>query len=147
MEYALYLALAKCDYGKKYTSEGIEKKAGELKFERCYVDKVEKAKKLLAAMKELEKENAEYEALLEARRQKRWERKQRQMDRRAEKKRLQEEKEREEKIQIQTEAYLRAMKAVKEEENNKVKSKPEENMTETTKESTENTEETSATTE
>lgn len=162
MEYALYLALAKCDYGKKYTSEGIEKKAGELKFERCYVDKVEKAKKLLAAMKELEKENAEYEALLEARRQKRWERKQRQMDRRAEKKKLQEEKEREEKIQIQTEAYLRAMKAVKEEEkkeenvpveeeNNKVKSKPEENMTETTKdstkESTENTEETSATTE
>lgn len=115
MEYALYLALAKCDYGKKYTSEGIEKKAGELKFERSYVDKVEKAKKLLAAMKELEKENAEYEALLEARRQKRWERKQRQMDRRAEKKRIQEEKEREEKIQIQTEAYLRAMKAVKEE--------------------------------
>nr|DAZ13778.1 MAG TPA: hypothetical protein [Caudoviricetes sp.] len=115
MEYALYLALAKCDYGKKYTSEGIEKKAGELKFERCYVDKVEKAKKLLAAMKELEKENAEYEALLEARKQKRWERKQRQMDRRAEKKRLQKEKEREEKIQIQAEAYLRAMKAVKEE--------------------------------
>lgn len=114
MEHALYLALAKCDYGKKYTSEGIEKKAGELKFERCYVNKVEKAKKLLAAMEELEKENAEYEALLEARRQKRWERKQRQMDRRAEKKRLQEEKEREEKIQIQTEAYLRAMKAVKE---------------------------------
>ena len=147
MEYALYLALAKCDYGKKYTSEGIEKKAGELKFERCYVDKVEKAKKLLAAMKELEKENAEYETLLEARRQKRWERKQRQMDRRTEKKRIQEEKEREEKIQIQTEAYLRAMKAVKEEEkkeenvpveeeNNKVESKPEENMTETTKEST-----------
>lgn len=162
MEYALYLALAKCDYGKKYTSEGIEKKAGELKFERCYVDKVEKAKKLLAAMKELEKENAEYEALLEARRQKRWERKQRQMDRRAEKKRLQEEKEREEKIQIQTEAYLRAMKAAKEEEkkeenvpveeeNTKAESKPEENMTETikksTKESTENIEKIAATTE
>ena len=158
MEYALYLALAKCDYGKKYTAEGIEKKAGELKFERCYVDKVEKAKKLLAAMEELKKENAEYEALLEARRQKRWERKQRQMDRRAEKKRLQEEKEREEKIQIQTEAYLRAMKAVKEEEkkeenvpveeeNIKTESKPEENMTETTKDSTENTEETAATTE
>lgn len=162
MEYALYLALAKCDYGKKYTSEGIEKKAGELKFERCYVDKVEKAKKLLAAMEELKKENAEYEALLEARRQNRWERKQRQMDRRAEKKRLQEEKEREEKIQIQTEAYLRAMKAVKEEEkkeenipveeeNIKTESKPEENMTETTKdstkESTENTEETATTTE
>lgn len=115
MEYALYLALAKCDYGKKYTSEGIEKKAGELKFERCYVNKVEKAMKLLAAMEELEKENAEYEALLEARKQKRWERKQRQMDRRAEKKKAQEEKEREEKIRIQTEAYLRAMKAAKEE--------------------------------
>ena len=57
----------------------------------------------------------EYEALLEARRQKRWERKQRQMDRRAEKKRIQEEKEREEKIKILTEAILRAMKTAKEE--------------------------------
>ena len=147
MEKVLYLAIAKEMYGHTLTPEGIEKKAEELKYEKVYVKKVEQAMKMLAAMKELEKENAEYEALLEARRQKRWERKQRQMDRRAEKKRLQEEKEREEKIQIQTEAYLRAMKAVKEEENNKVKSKPEENMTETTKESTENTEETSATTE
>ena len=66
-------------------------------------------------MKDLEKENAEYEALLEARRQKRWERKQKQIDRRAEKKRIQEEKEREEKIQILTEAILRAMKTAKEE--------------------------------
>lgn len=37
------------------------------------------------------------------------------MDRRAEKKRIQEEKEREEKIQILTEAILRAMKTAKEE--------------------------------
>ncbi len=161
MKKVLYLAIAKYLYGDIYTSEGIEKKAEELKYEKTYVKIVEYAIKMLAAMKELEKENAEYEALLEARRQKRWERKQRQMDRRAEKKRLQEEKEREEKIQIQTEAYLRAMKAVKEEkkeenvpveeENNKVESKPEENMTEitkeNTKESTENTEETVATTE
>lgn len=162
MEKVLYLAIAKEMYGHTLTPEGIEKKAEELKYEKVYVKKVEQAMKMLAAMKELEKENAEYEALLEARRQKRWERKQRQMDCRAEKKRLQEEKEREEKIQIQTEAYLRAMKAVKEEEkkeesvpvekeSNKVESKPEENMTETTKESTkestENTEETATTTE
>lgn len=162
MEKVLYLAIAKEMYGHTLTPEGIEKKAEELKYEKVYVKKVEQAMKILAAMKELEKENAEYEALLEARRQKRWERKQRQMDCRAEKKRLQEEKEREEKIQIQTEAYLRAMKAVKEEEkkeesvpvekeSNKVESKPEENMTETTKESTkestENTEETATTTE
>lgn len=162
MEKVLYLAIAKSWYKDKYTSNGIEKKAEDLKLEKVYVKKVEQAMKMLAAMKELEKENAEYEALLEARRQKRWERKQRQMDRRAEKKRLHEEKEREEKIQIQTEAYLRAMKAVKEEEkkeenvpveeeNTKVESKPEENMTETTKESTkestENTEETDTTTE
>ena len=162
MEKVLYLAIAKEMYGHTLTPEGIEKKAEELKYEKVYVKKVEQAMKMLAAMEELEKENAEYEALLEARRQKRWERKQRQMDRRAEKKRLQEEKEREEKIQIQTEAYLRAMKAVKEEEkkeesvpvekeSNKVESKPEENMTETTKESTkestENTEETATTTE
>ncbi len=162
LEKALYIAIAKRYWTDTCTSEGIEKKAEEIKLEKCYVNKVEKAKKLLAAMKDLEKENAEYEALLEARRQKRWERKQKQMDRRAEKKRIQEEKEREEKIQILTEAILRAMKTAKEEEkkeenvpveeeNNKVESKPEENMTETTKESTkestENTEETSATTE
>ena len=162
MEKVLYLAIAKEMYGHTLTPEGIEKKAEELKYEKVYVKKVEQAMKMLAAMEELEKENAEYEALLEARRQKRWERKQRQMDRRAEKKKAQEEKEREEKIQIQTEAYLRAMKAVKEEEkkeenvpveeeNNKVESKPEENMTETTKESTkestESTKETDTTTE
>lgn len=162
MEKVLYLTLVKYFFVNTYTSEGIEKKAEELKYEKKYAKTVEQGMKLLAAMEELEKENAEYEALLEARRQKRWERKQRQMDRRAEKKKAQEEKEREEKIQIQTEAYLRAMKAVKEEEkkeesvpveeeSNKVESKPEENMTETTKEntkeSTENTEETATTTE
>lgn len=162
MEKALYLTLAKYYYGDTYTSEGIEQVANELKYKKDYVKKVEQAMKLFAAMEELEKENAEYEALLEARRQKRWERKQRQMDRRAEKKKAQEEKEREEKIQIQTEAYLRAMKAAKEEEkkeenvpveeeNTKAKSKLEENMTETTKESTKestkNTEETATTTE
>lgn len=116
LEKALYIAIAKRYWTDTCTSEGIEKKAEEIKLEKCYVNKVEKAKKLLAAMKDLEKENAEYEALLEARRQKRWERKQKQMDRRAEKKRIQEEKEREEKIQILTEAILRAMKTVKEEE-------------------------------
>lgn len=114
MEKVLYLAIAKEMYGHTLTPEGIEKKAEELKYEKVYVKKVEQAMKMLAAMKELGKENAEYEALLEARKQKRRERKQRQMDRRAEKKRIQEEKEREEKIQIQTEAYLRAMKAAKE---------------------------------
>lgn len=115
LEKALYIAIAKRYWTDTCTSEGIEKKAEEIKLEKCYVNKVEKAKKLLAAMKDLEKENAEYEALLEARRQKRWERKQKQMDRRAEKKRIQEEKEREEKIQILTEAILRAMKTAKEE--------------------------------
>ena len=162
MEKVLYLAIAKSWYKDKYTSNGIEKKAEDLKLEKIYVKKVEQAMKMLAAQEELNEENAEYELLLEARKKSRWKRKQRQMDRRAEKKRLQEEKEKEEKIQIQTEAYLRAMKAVKEEEkkeenvpveeeNNKVESKLEENMTETTKESTkestENTEETATTTE
>lgn len=115
MEKVLYLTLAKFHYGWCLTSKGIEKKAEELALMKEYVKRAEQGIKMLAAMDELEKENAEYEALLEARRQKRWERKQRQMDRRAEKKKVQEEKEREEKIQIQTEAYLRAMKAAKEE--------------------------------
>lgn len=159
MEKVLYLAIAKSWYKDRYTSKGIEKKAEDLKLEKIYVKKVEQAMKMLAAMEELEKENAEYEALLEARKKSRWERKQRQMDRRAEKKKLQEEKEREEKIQIQTEAYLRAMKIAKEEEkkeenipveeeNTKIESKQEEDTIETTKENAEeSTEKTSATTE
>lgn len=115
MENVLYLTIAKYLYGNRYTSEGIEKKSEDIKYEKAYVKKVEQAMKMLAAMEELKKENEEYEALIESRREKRWKRKQRQMDRRSEKKRIQEEKEREEKIQIQTEAYLRAMKAAKEE--------------------------------
>lgn len=162
MEKVLYLIIAKYWFKDTCTSEGIERKAEEFKYNKNYTKIVEQAMKMLAAMEDLEKENAEYEALLEARRQKRWERKQRQMDRRAEKKKAQEEKEREEKIQIFTEAFLRAIKAVKEEEkkeenipveeeNTKAESKPEENMTETikksTEESTENTEKIATTTE
>lgn len=79
MEKVLYLTLAKYFFVNTYTSEGIEKKAEELKYEKKYAKTVEQGMKLLAAMEELEKENAEYEALLEARRQKRWERKQRQI--------------------------------------------------------------------
>ena len=115
IEDALYLAIAKYNWSNIYTSKGIEKKAKEMKLQKYYANVVSKAMKMFAAMKELKKENEEYEALIESRRKKRWERKQRQMDRRVEKKRIQEEKEREEKIQIQTEAYLRAMKAAKEE--------------------------------
>lgn len=115
MEKVLYLVIAKYWFKDACTSEGIERKAEEFKYNKIYTKIVEKAMKMLAAMKELEEENTEYEALLEKRRQKRWERKQRQIDRRAEKKRVQEEKEREEKIQIFTEAILRAMKAAKEE--------------------------------
>ena len=62
MEKVLYLAIAKEMYGHTLTPEGIEKKAEELKYEKVYVKKVEQAMKMLAAMEELEKENAEYEA-------------------------------------------------------------------------------------
>lgn len=89
------------------------KKKARLKIRENYVKKVEQAMKMLAAQEELNEENAEYELLLEARKKSRWKRKQRQMDRRAERKKLQEEKEKEEKIQIQTEAYLRANESCK----------------------------------
>lgn len=55
LEKALYIAIAKRYWTDTCTSEGIEKKAEEIKLEKCYVNKVEKAKKLLAAMKDLEK--------------------------------------------------------------------------------------------
>ena len=50
MEKVLYLALAKHIYGWKYTSEGIEQIADELKYKREYVKKVEQAMKMLAAI-------------------------------------------------------------------------------------------------
>lgn len=84
-----------------------------MKLEKVYVKCINAAMKMIAAQEELEEENAEYKLFLEAREKRRWNRKQRRMDRRTEKKRIQIEKEREEKIQIQTEAYLRAMKSSK----------------------------------
>lgn len=65
-------------------------------------------------MQELEKEKADHELVLEQRRKNRWDKKQKQMDRRAAKKKELEDVEKERQIEIQKEAYVRAMHEVAE---------------------------------
>lgn len=125
IEDGLYIALARRNFSDKYTPEGVEKMAEMMKLQKVYVKRINAAMKMLAAQEELEEENAEYKLLLEAREKSRWNRKQRQMDRRAERKKLQEEKEREEKIQIQTEAILRAKEITKQKKKDKKKNNKE----------------------
>ena len=114
IEKALYLAIAKQLYASTYTPEGIERKADELRYKKEYVKKVNAALKMLKLQKELKVEELLHEQVLEERKQKRWERKQKQMDKRTAKKKELEEKEAERQIEIQKEAYIRAMKEVEE---------------------------------
>ena len=111
---ALFLALAKQLYASTYTPEGVERMADELRYQKKYVKKVDAALKMLKLQKELKVEELLHEQILEERKQKRWERKQKQMDKRAAKKKELEEKEAERQIEIQKEAYIRAMKEVEE---------------------------------
>ena len=114
IEKALYLAIAKQLYASTYTPEGVERNADELRYKKEYVKKVDAALKMLKLQKELKVEELLHEQVLEERKQKRWERKQKQMDKRAAKKKELEEKEAERQIEIQKEAYIRAMKEVEE---------------------------------
>lgn len=119
IEGGLYIALARRNYSDKFTPEGVEKMAEMMKLEKVYVKRVNAAMKMLAAQEELEEENAKYKLALEARKKSRWNRKKRQLYRRVERERIQEEKEREEKIQIQTEAILRAKEIAKQKKKDK----------------------------
>ena len=123
---ALFLALAKQLYASTYTPEGVERMADELRYQKKYVKKVDAALKMLKLQKELKVEELLHEQILEERKQKRWDRKQKQMDKRAAKKKEQEEREAEHQIEIQKEAYIRAMKEV--EENKKYEDGLEANM-------------------
>lgn len=114
IEKALYLAIAKQLYASTYTPEGVERKTNELRYKKEYVKKVNAALKMLKLQKELKVEELLHEQVLEERKEKRWERKQKQMDKRAAKKKELEEKETERQIEIQKEAYIRAMKEVEE---------------------------------
>lgn len=107
LERALYLALAKHkDTKKEYTPEGIEHLADELKYKKKYVKYVKDGLKLYSDKRKAwykEKEDAE---MLERKRAKR-----------RKKKAERAERKREEQINIQKEAYVRAMKEMQENSN------------------------------
>lgn len=128
LERALYIAYAKRRYNDTYTSEGIEKKADEFKYEKYYVSKVKNALKVYECQQKLAALDKEEEEIKFRQKQKRHERNERRRARRAEERKN-------EQIAIQKEAYLQAMMAF-EEEKKKLESKKEEEekQTESTKE-------------
>ena len=135
LERALYIAYAKRLYNGKYTSEGIEKKADEFKYEKYYVSKVKNALKVYEYQQKLAALDKEEEEIKLRQKQKRHERNERRRARRAEEATKKEEERRNEQIAIQKEAYLQAMMEF-EEEKKKLESKKEEEekQTESTKE-------------
>lgn len=91
----LYIAIAKHLYKREYTLEGIEYKAKEISMKKKYVDMVEKAIKTYDKLEKMEKEFIEQN------------KKEKQI---AHEKRVKTAmKKRERKIELQKEAYLRAM--------------------------------------
>lgn len=115
LERALYIAYAKQRYNGTYTSEGIEKKADEFKYEKFYVSKVKNALKVYECQQKLAALNKEEEEIKLRQKQKRHERNERRRARRAEERKN-------EQIAIQKEAYLQAMMEF-EEEKKKLESK------------------------
>mgnify|MGYP007035511248 CR=1 FL=1 len=118
LERALYIAYAKQRYNGTYTSEGIEKKADEFKYEKFYVSKVKNALKVYECQQKLAALDKEEEEIKLRQKQKRHERNERRRARRAEERKN-------EQIAIQKEAYLQAMMEF-EEEKKKLESKKEE---------------------
>lgn len=115
LEKVLYLAIAKKLYGNELIIEGLEYKIEhELKYNKKYIRTVKNGLKMWNAMQELEKEKADHELVLEQRRKNRWDKKQKQIERRAAKKKELEDAEKERQIEIQKEAYVRAMQEVAE---------------------------------
>ena len=101
LERALYLAIAKHnDPNKELTSEGIEHAADELKYQKKYVKIVKDGLRLYENKLKEEQKEKERAELIERKRVKRHQKK---TERAARK--------REEQINIQKEAYIRAMKA------------------------------------
>lgn len=103
MERALYLAYAKNECCGKYTSEGIEAYADQISMEKKFVAKVKAAMNLYENQEELKKLDEEEAAMIQRKREKRW----KQKERRAERKRN-------EQIAMQKEAYVQAWKEIKE---------------------------------
>ena len=103
MERALYLAYAKNECCGKYTSEGIEAYADQISMEKKFVAKVKAAMNLYENQEELKKLDEEEAAMIQRKREKRW----KQKERRAERKRN-------EQIAMQKEAYVQAWKEISE---------------------------------
>lgn len=99
LEFAVFLAYAKDKYKKEYTSEGVEFMARMLMMRKDYVKAVKKAIKNYEAQLKAE-ENAKKEAKEKATKE-------------AEKAEARKARKREEQINIQKEAYLRAMREAK----------------------------------
>lgn len=135
LERAIYIAMAKKRFGHIYTSDGIEKKADELTYEKDYVYRVKNALKVYECQQKLAALDKEEEEIKLRQKQKRHERNERRRARRAEEATKKEEERRNEQIAIQKEAYLQAMMEF-EEEKKKLESKKEEEekQTESTKE-------------
>ena len=110
LERALYIAYAKRLYNGKYTSEGIEKKADEFKYEKYYVSKVKNALKVYECQQKLAALDKEEEEIKYRQKQKRHERNERRRARRAEERKN-------EQIAVQKEAYLQAMREFEEKKN------------------------------
>lgn len=134
LERAIYIAMAKKRFGHIYTSDGIEKKADELAYEKDYVYRVKNALKVYECQQKLAALDKEEEEIKLRQKQKRHERNERRRARRAEEAAKKEEERRNEQIAIQKEAYCWAMMAFEEEKKKLECKKEEEKQTESTKE-------------
>ena len=134
LERAIYIAMAKKRFGYIYTSDGIEKKADELVYEKDYVYRVKNALKVYECQQKLAALDKEEEEIKLRQKQKRHERNERRRARRAEEAAKKEEERRNEQIAIQKEAYFWAMMAFEEEKKKLECKKEEEKQTESTKE-------------
>lgn len=107
IERAIYIAMAKKRFGHIYTSDGIEKKADELAYEKDYVYRVKNALKVYECQQKLAALDKEEEEIKLRQKQKRHERNERRRVRRAEERKN-------EQIAVQKEAYLQAMREFEE---------------------------------
>ena len=111
LERAVYIAIAKERFGHIYTSEGIEKKATELTYEKDYVYRVKNALKVYECQQQLIALDKEEEKIKLHQKYKRHERNERRRARRAEERKN-------EQIAVQKEAYLQAMREFEEKKAN-----------------------------
>lgn len=109
LERAIYLAYAKDECRGKYTPEGIEAYADQITMEKKFVARVKAAMKLYECQVELKKLDKEEAAMIQRKKEKRW----KQKERRAERKRN-------EQIAMQKEAYVQAWKEIEELKNHEL---------------------------